>query len=545
MDDTNKRLLIAFGLTVAVWLVFDRFFLPGAPPSAPGKPAPAASTGGGVPEPGGAGEKVRPAAGSAAAPEQTPVVDGARWRATLTTRGGGLRGFALKHPRYVEERGGRTMPVDLVQVAADPFPFEVDFGPALRPDAPWIPQQVGAEAWQFAREDAHARIVKTFRFDHRSHVARMHLRAENRGSAGVQERMVVRVTGRQDPKAPKPGMLNPSPRVWTATCHVNGSVEQAARDQLDADRPHLGDVRWAGIADKYFLMAAAPVGEKSDVRCVLRGGPDGRIETAMEMSTREVPPGGAVEREFLLYLGPKALEDLDAVEAGGRSLELGDSVNYGWLEILCRPMVWLLKRFQAWVGNWGVAIVLLTILVKLATLYWTQKSMRSMKGMAKVAPEIKRLQEKYKRPEDKDRLNQEVMNLYKRHGVNPLGGCLPMLLQMPIWIALYRTLSESVELYRSSLGLWIHDLALPDRYFVLPALLGLLSLGQTWMQARVTPQTDPNQKMMMWMMPIMFVVFSLFVPAGLTLYWLVNTVLTMIHQWLMNRADVKAAPAKA
>ncbi|MEK6607208.1 MAG: membrane protein insertase YidC [Myxococcota bacterium] len=548
MNDSNRRLLLALAICLGIVFVWQMLFSPPAP-----NPPPAAkeSTPAAPREPLAADARVtaRPAADAAVdEPEGPPVtVESSRWRGLLSPRGAALESFVLKHPRYREERGekGKTAPVELVQAGKPPFPFEVDFGPALTPTAPWRAEAVSQNVWRFVKEDARARLTKTFRFDPRSHVARLELRAENRGSVPAAQRIAVRVHGRQGPGG-GPSMMNPNPRFWRPVCYANGKVHREEPGELTQEqRAFVGDVRWTGIDDPYFLMAVVVAGQEQDKesrRCVMRGekvsGESGRFSATMELAERMVPPGGSLEQAFVLYLGPKVLGDLDAVLVDGKPAGLAEAVDFGWLEVLCRPMLWLLKLFQTWVGNWGVAIILLTLVVKFGTLYWTQKSMRSMRKMAKLGPEMKKLQEKY--ASDKDRLNKETWALYKREGVNPLGSCLPMLLQMPIWLALYRTLAGSVELYRSSFVWWIDDLARPDRYFVLPILLGLLSIVQARIQT--TNPSDPQQKMMMWMMPVMFLFFSLFVPSGLTLYWLINTVLTLGHQWLMNRTDGGAAP---
>ncbi len=185
-------------------------------------------------------------------------------------------------------------------------------------------------------------------------------------------------------------------------------------------------------------------------------------------------------------------------------------------------------------GNWGIAIILLTLVIKLLTLYWTQKSMRSMRAMQRLKPKIDLLREKFK--DDKQRLNQETMALYKVHKVNPLGGCLPMVIQMPVWFALYRTLLNSVELYHSTfIPGWLNDLTSPDPYYILPVAMGIAMFGQ---QA-ITPQPleGTQAKMMKYFMPIMFTVMMLQLPSGLTLYIFINTVLTMLHQYYMNKTD--------
>ncbi len=235
---------------------------------------------------------------------------------------------------------------------------------------------------------------------------------------------------------------------------------------------------------------------------------------------------GAVLYSFELYLGPKDIDRLEEAEVG-----LEDSIDFWIVGMLAKPMLYLLRWFHSLVASWALAIVMLTILVKLALLYWTQKSFSQMQRMAKLKPMMDELKEKYGK--DKERLNTEMMSLYKREKVNPLGGCLPMLLQMPIWIALYRTIYSSVELYQAPLGGWIQDLSAADPYFVLPVILG----ASMFVQQKLTPTTmdSAQAKMMLYMMPIMFTVFMLFLPSGLNLYILVNTFLTMAQQYYLRK----------
>jgi len=194
------------------------------------------------------------------------------------------------------------------------------------------------------------------------------------------------------------------------------------------------------------------------------------------------------------------------------------------------------------VPQWGVAIFLLTVTVKLLLLYWTYKSFVSMRGMSQLKPEMDKLKEKF--GDDKQKMNAAMMDLYKRNNVSPLGGCLPMLIQMPVYIGLYRTIFATPDLYQAPLFLWITDLSMPDPYFVMPVLLGVIMI----FQQRLTPTAmdSAQQKIMMWVMPIMFTGFMLFLPSGLVFYILVNSVLSIFQQMYIYRMGDKApSTAKA
>jgi YidC/Oxa1 family membrane protein insertase len=210
------------------------------------------------------------------------------------------------------------------------------------------------------------------------------------------------------------------------------------------------------------------------------------------------------------------------------------------MEVLARPMLWVLKTIHRGIGNWGIAVILLTVLIKIITWWPTAQSMKSAAAMAKLKPEMDKLKEKY--GDDKAKMNQEVMLLYQKHKINPLGGCLPVLLQMPVYIALYSMLGNSVELYHAPLGLWIHDLTASDPFFVLPLLTGAIMFAQQKLSP--TPP-DPSQKTMMTVMPLMFTGMSIFLPAGLTLYILTNTALSMVQQRISTpRVAAAATPSK-
>jgi YidC/Oxa1 family membrane protein insertase len=242
--------------------------------------------------------------------------------------------------------------------------------------------------------------------------------------------------------------------------------------------------------------------------------------------------------EVVAYLGPKSYKSLESAQTFATySTGFPDTIDFGWFGVIGKPLMWLLLKFYDFVGNWALAIMMLTFLVKAVTLYWTTKSMRSMKAMASLAPQMKALQEKYK--DDKQRLQAETMALYKQHNVNPIAGCLPIFLQMPIWIALYRMLSNAGELYQEPfIGGWIDDLTATDPYHILPIIL----VVTMFIQARMTPATGDSrqQKFLQYGMPLMFGVMSFFFPSGLTIYIFSNTVLSALHSIWMNKFDKKS-----
>jgi len=240
---------------------------------------------------------------------------------------------------------------------------------------------------------------------------------------------------------------------------------------------------------------------------------------------RSVAPGETATFTKSLFVGPKLQSQLETLHP-----RLKLSVDYGWLTILSQPMFWLLSKIESYVGNWGVAIILVTIIIKLVFYKLTEASGRSMAKMRNLQPRMKALQERYK--DDRPALSQQMMELYKREKVNPAAGCLPILVQMPFFLAFYWVLVESVEMRQAPFMLWLTDLSSRDPYFILPLIMGAAML----LQQRLNPApTDPVQARVMQIMPIVFTGFFAFFPSGLVLYWVTNTVLSIAQQWQINK----------
>jgi YidC/Oxa1 family membrane protein insertase len=244
------------------------------------------------------------------------------------------------------------------------------------------------------------------------------------------------------------------------------------------------------------------------------------------LAPTQVAAGGKATLSTHLYVGPKEQHRLEKMD---ESLKL--TVDYGWLTVIAVPLFWVLEWLHKMVGNWGWAIILLTILIKAVFYPLSVASYRSMAHMRKMQPRMQALKERF--GDDKQKLNQAMMELYKTEKINPLGGCLPILIQIPVFISLYWVLLESVELRQAPWALWIKDLSAPDPFFVLPVLMGATMLAQQWLN----PQpVDPLQKKLMYALPVVFTGMFLFFPAGLVLYWVVQNVLSVAQQWQINRA---------
>jgi len=287
---------------------------------------------------------------------------------------------------------------------------------------------------------------------------------------------------------------------------------------------------WIAMIQHYFMSAwIAPPGAQETFYTNVLDGPRYIIGQYSEPAT--LPPGVTHSFENRLFIGPKLQDTLASIAPG---LEL--AVDYGWLTVLAQPIYWLLSKIYVVVGNWGWAIIILTILIKAAFYKLSETSYKSMAHMRKMTPRMQALKDRY--GDDKQRLNQAMMELYKKEKINPLGGCLPILVQIPVFIALYWVLLESVELRHAPFALWINNLSGPDPYFVLPLIMGV----SMFIQQKLNPTPpDPIQAKVMMSLPFVFTVFFAFFPAGLVLYWVVNNILSIAQQWYITHNIEKLA----
>lgn len=328
------------------------------------------------------------------------------------------------------------------------------------------------------------------------------------------------------------GFLKRPSDIKTPVYMLDGKVtRERSPAKIKKEEIRSGRLYWAGIEDRYFLTAIVPRGEGEQLGVEMARfgeGDKAGFSSGVALPEATIAPKGAQEYNFTVYAGPK---DMHILKAVGMNLE--KAIDFGWFTVIAIPILYVLKFLYSVVHNYGVAIILLTILIKLLLHPISKKSMKSMKGMQQLQPRMKELKEKYK--DDKERLNLEMMQLFKTHKVNPMSGCLPMVLQFPVYIALYRVLWNSIELYQAPFFWFYKDLSQPDPYFITPVLLGVAML----LQQKMTPSAtaDPMQQKMMMIMPLMFAVFLAFLPVGLVIYILVNTVMTVVQQW-MNNNDI-------
>ena len=375
---------------------------------------------------------------------------------------------------------------------------------------------------------------------------------------GYQGRLVVSVTNRsQTPQqhrlhlSVREGLGGDSSRydVQRGLCRTDEDLEEEDRSDVeDGAISYQGVIKWGGVDSKYFGTLLVP--QQPFAACEIRQSEDARfLVTELTASAKTLEPGQTHEYVVGLFVGPKELDrlkafDAVAVEPEGDLQEAIDWGIFGGLsEWLGRMLLALLRFFYGVVGAWGWAIVLLTIVIKLATLPLTLKQMASMRAMKRIQPELQKIKEKY--ADDRAKQAQESQALFARSGVNPLAGCLPLLVQMPIWFALYSMLGSVVELVHEPF-LWLPDLTKQDPYYALPLALGAMMV----LQNRMMPTTgdETQAKMMRWVMPIVFTGFMLFLPSGLGVYIFVNIVLSVIQTALQvgrNKDEPQTPPAKS
>ncbi len=302
--------------------------------------------------------------------------------------------------------------------------------------------------------------------------------------------------------------------------------DKLSRDDLldDGKYTYYSQQGWFGAIQHHFVTAVVPP-RGSEYRFEVGVSGETSVSSAISRATTAIDPGNSHAFETTLFVGPKLQSQLEEVDD---SLKL--TVDYGWLTIISQPLFWLLSWVHGFVGNWGLAIIVVTLLIKLAFYKLTESSGRSMAKMRNLQPRMKALQDRYK--DDRQALSQAMMDLYKREKVNPAAGCLPILIQMPFFLAFYWVLLESVEMRQAPFALWITDLSTRDPYFILPLIMG----AAMFLQQKLNPApADPVQARVMQIMPIMFTVFFAFFPSGLVLYWVTNTVLSIAQQWKINK----------
>jgi YidC/Oxa1 family membrane protein insertase len=554
----ERRVLIAVFLSFLVLYAYQALFVPPAPPQQQAAAAPQPSTPAAAP----AAVAASPSTPAAPAPavdvpasvvseasEREIVVETATVRATLSNRGGRITSWQLK-----DYRDGSGEPVDLVPSnlppeQPTPFTLLVDDEAVTRrlnsalyrvsgDSGGRVDATGGAGQLAFEFEDASGlRARKEFQFDPKNYLVTF-------SATVTQNGMVLNPSVAWGPGLGDLGATSAGGSFFTgnyvqppqAIYHRDGDVERVTAADLAEQPVHEGRFRFAGIDDHYFLAAAVNPGQ---ARLEFRPVPlPGTGETQRQLLTntlRFAQPPQAVR----FFYGPKQFDLLRSIDG-----ELVRAINFGMFGFLAVPLLGALQWIYGFVGNWGWAIVLLTMLINLAIFPLRHKSVVSMRKMQLLQPQLKAIQDRYTGLKVTDparqKMNTEIMNLYRERGVNPASGCVPMLLQFPVLLAFYSMLSQSIELRGAYFGLWITDLSQPDPYFIIPILMAITMFWQT----KITPSTaDPAQQRIMMIMPLMFTVFFLWAPSGLVVYWFVSNLWAIGQQYFTTWMIGSAPPA--
>lgn len=369
-------------------------------------------------------------------------------------------------------------------------------------------------------------ITRTISQGNRKYSFEVNFTIKNKTEKDLKVAPGLRLAVYNDPAEEKGGfwIFKKMPDLSLPSYFLNNELKTLDKPKDIPDKmQELGNVAWTALNGRYFISAliARTLSNQNRIQYGKRGD---LFYTDLQYAPEPIAAGQDKSYSYTVYMGPK---DIDLLKGFGVQLE--ESINFGWFGMIGQPLLMLMKAIHGVFNSWGMAIILLTILIKLVLHPISKKSIQSMKAMGKLQPKLKELREKYK--DDKQRLNMETMNLFKAHKVNPMGGCLPMLLQMPIYIALYRVFFNSLELYHSPF-LFYKDLAAPDPYYISPILLGVFM----FLQQKLTPSAsaDPAQQKMMMFMPLMFSVFLIYLPSGLVIYIFINTMMSVVQQYMAN-----------
>ena len=392
-----------------------------------------------------------------------------------------------------------------------------------------------------ARDAAGVEVAKVYRFHRGSYQIDIAYEIANRGDKPVAAHAYFQFVRDGNPPSEDAAQTSAFAGVTTFTgpavyTEESKFVKVDFADIAKGKQTHPKKARdgWIAMIQHYFVSAWLPKAGVEREYFTSKVS-DTLYSAGVVLPVGQVAPGASGRVEVPVYIGPQETEKLEKVAPG-----LNLVVDYGWLYVIAAPLFWLLKWIHGFVGNWGWAIVVLTILIKLVFYPLNAKAGRSMAQMKVLAPKMEKLKQLY--GDDRQKLNQAMMELYRTEKINPLGGCLPIVVQIPVFIALYWVLLASIELRHAPWIGWIRDLSAPDPYFILPVIYA----ASMYVTTKLNPQpADPVQARIMLMMPIVFSIFFLFFPAGLVLYWVVQNLLSIVQQWHINRTLAAEAKAKA
>ena len=548
---TEKRVFLAIFLSFGLLTVYQSYFVPPAPVTPPASPPAQTTTTSGA-----------PAAATPASTQPAPVtvvpdasardivVETDSVRAVFTTQGATLKSWQLRKYNGHDGKPLELIPGDLPPGTIRPFTLTTDDEALTKTlaaavydatvDHLTLGSEPGTLTFQLRGVDGvNARKTFYFQPERQPYLLNTEFSVDQAGT-------------------PKPFTINFGPavgpgysdgRTVTQALHfIDGSVTRITAANVPTQPRYQGGTRFAGVEDHYFLAAALPSSERSQVDYAavnVPGAPDGTTTGRSLISFSVRPNPGAAPTQTVavkFFIGPKDFDQLRAAD-----VQLTRAIDFGWFAKIVVPLLQALKWINRYVGNYGVSIIILTILINILIFPLRHRSMVSMKKMQALQPQIKAIQDRYAKYKmtdpERQKMNPEMMALYKQKGVNPASGCIPMLLTFPVLLAFYNLLNSSIEL-RGAMFIpgWINDLAEKDPTYIWPILMG----ATMFWQQKMTPSTaDPMQQRIFLLMPIIFTVMFLTMPAGLVVYWLTSNVLTIGQQYLTNHLISTSAPRKA
>lgn len=533
----NKNTVIALVLMLVVWLGFSFLFPPSQPTQAPtpvvGNEIAAAPDNSAsirvaaVPE-------AQPAADSVptqAQAERQILVENQRFKALFTSSGGRLKSLELKEYRVAPALDSAPvvlLPAGPLRQAA--LRTSGNDGFIIAEDAYFqVADNTGDELLLTGEETksltlthtapSGLKIQKIYRFQGDNYGFELEVVVSNLGSSALSGTSGLVLVSPWDENNTGSTMEHVGP-----TSFVGEELQRESAEDLVKDPVSYGkDLLWSAFETKYFIAIVAPLQGAAESTHLTKTG--SLVENLFQTPYTTLQPGEANSFNYRIYYGPKDGAILEKAHP-----DFAKAIDFGFFSLLAVPLLHSLKFINNYVGNYGVAIILVTIVIKI--LFWplTQKSFSSMKAMAKLQPEIIKVRERCKN--DREKLNREIMELYKKHRVNPMGGCLPMLVQIPVFFALYKVLMDTIDLRHADFFLWITDLSAKDPYYITPVIMG----ATMFIQQKMSPTTmDPVQAKVFMMMPVIFTFLFLNFPSGLVLYWLVNNLLTILQQYFINK----------
>jgi YidC/Oxa1 family membrane protein insertase len=377
-------------------------------------------------------------------------------------------------------------------------------------------------------------VEKIYTFSPDSYLIGLDVTIKNGSDRSIQDKLFIALKGATPADTRMYGFEGPS-------ALINEKLEEIDIKDIAEKNTYTGNLNWIAIQDRYFMMSVIPdqVEDGASMRLFLKG--DDLLEAQYVGLADDIRPGTQHTYKYALFFGPKSMDILNNM-----GHDLGKALNFGMFTVLAKPCVWIMNKLYSVIPNYGIAIIILTIFIKIVLWPLGSKSYKSMSEMKKIQPLMKEIREKYKN--DKKKMNEEVMSLYRTYKINPLGGCLPMVVQLPVFFALYRMLYQAIELRHAPFLLWIDDLSAPDRLlhfgfsipfmeppYGIPVLTIIMGATMLLQQKMSPPMGDPTQAKMMMFMPLIFTVIFINFSSGLVLYWLVNNVLSISQQYYIQK----------